>query len=495
MAAMIDEYDRRLLDQVRPPDFRNPSPATKYDLVVIGGGTAGLVCAAGAAGLGARVALVEQSRLGGDCLNTGCVPSKALLRSARVAGEAQAGAAVGVQATVRVDFPAVMARLRRRRADLAAPDSAQRLASLGVDVFFGSASFSSHRSVVVPDKGGAEAVLRFRKAVIASGSRPVVPSIPGLAETPFLTNETVFDLTEQPRELAVLGGGPTGCELAQAFARLGTHVTLFESGRRLLPREDEDAGELVESRLRHDGVNVLLRSELASVRCEGGRIVLEHVGGALAVDAMLVASGRAARVTGLRLETAGIEYNEDGVVVDDRLRTTNPRVYAAGDVCSRHKFTHAADATARIVVRNALFFGRARVSSLVIPWCTFTSPEVGHVGLSGDEAAAHEAAAVTIQLSSVDRTVLDEATDGFVRLYHRQGRILGATVVAPNAGEIVSAIALAMKYRGTLSDLAAAVFPYPTVSIALRQAGDAYRRSALTPGVRRALQYYFNVLR
>src|SRR5688572_747706 len=171
MAAMIDEYDRRLLDQVRPPDFRNPSPATKYDLVVIGGGTAGLVCAAGAAGLGARVALVEQSRLGGDCLNTGCVPSKALVRSARVAGEAQLGAAVGVQATVQVDFPAVMSRLRRRRAELAAPDSAQRLASLGVDVFFGSASFSSPRSVtVVPDQDGARLVLPFRKAVIASGS-------------------------------------------------------------------------------------------------------------------------------------------------------------------------------------------------------------------------------------------------------------------------------------------------------------------------------------
>jgi len=389
-----------------------------------------------------------------------------------------------------------MSRLRRRRADLAGPDSAQRLASLGVDVFFGPASFSGVRSVTVAsDMDQAPARLRFRKAVIATGSRPVVPSISGLADTPFVTNETVFDLTEQPGELAVIGGGPTGCELAQAFARLGTRVTLVESGRQVLSREDRDAAELVESRLRQDGVDVLLRTELASVRPEGGRVVVKHVGGALTVDLLLVASGRAPRVSGLGLEAAGIEYNEDGVIVDDRLQTTNSRVYAAGDVCSQYKFTHAADAMARLVVRNALFFGRARVSSLVIPWCTFTSPEVGHVGVSGDEAAAHGAASVTIPLSSVDRAVVDEATDGFVRLYHRRGRILGATVVAPDAGEIISAITLAMKYRGTLSDLAAAVFPYPTLSIALRQAGDAYRRSAVTPRVRRALQYYFDVLR
>jgi pyruvate/2-oxoglutarate dehydrogenase complex dihydrolipoamide dehydrogenase (E3) component len=497
MAAMIDDNDRRLVAQVRPAGFRTPSPASKYDLVVVGGGTAGLVCAAGAAGLGARVALVEQSRLGGDCLNTGCVPSKALLRSARVVGEARVGAALGVRSSAQADFTAVMSRLRARRADLAGPDSAQRLASLGVDLFFGSASFSGPGSVSVAlDGGNVERFeLRFRKAVIATGSRPAVPSIPGLVDTPYLTNESVFDLTVQPGELAVVGGGPSGCELAQAFARLGTHVTLFDSGRQLLPREDGDAAALVEARLRQDGVEVLLRTGLASARCDGGQIFLTHVGGALSVDALLVAAGRSPRLDGLRLEAAGIEYSADGVTVDDRLRTSNPRVYAAGDVCSKYKFTHAADAMARIVVRNALFFGRSRVSSLVIPWCTFTSPEVGHVGESGAEAAGRSSAAVTIPLSSVDRAVVDEATDGFVRVYHRQGRITGATVVAPNAGEVVSAIALAMNYGGSLSDLSTAVFPYPTMSIALRQAGDAYRRSALTPRVRRVLQYYFSVLR
>ena len=496
MAAMIDEHDRRLISLVRPPGFHNPSPAPKYDLVVIGGGTAGLVCAAGAAGLGARVALVERARLGGDCLNTGCVPSKSMLRSARVVGEARAGASLGIRATVQTDFRAVMTRMRGRRADLAPADSADRLSSLGVDVFFGSASFSGPSSISVStEEQTPRRVLRFRKAVIATGSRPAVPSIPGLAETPYLTNETVFDLTEQPRELAIVGGGPTGCELAQAFARLGTRVTLFESGRQLLAREDRDAARVVDARLRQDGVDVLLRTELASVQCDGARILLRHIGGVLSVDALLVASGRSPRVNGLQLEAAGIEYSADGVTVDDRLRTSNRRVYAAGDVCSKYKFTHAADAMARIVVRNALFFGRARVSSLIIPWCTFTSPEVGAVGDFGDEAAARGAEAITIPLSSVDRTVVDEATDGFVRVHHRRGRIVGATIVAPDAGELVSTVAVAMRHGGSLGDLASSVFPYPTLSVALRQAGDAYRRSALTPAVRTALRYYFDLLR
>jgi pyruvate/2-oxoglutarate dehydrogenase complex dihydrolipoamide dehydrogenase (E3) component len=494
---MIDEHDRRLAALVRPPGFRNPSPAPKYDLVVIGGGTAGLVCAAGAAGLGARVALVERSRLGGDCLNTGCVPSKALLRSARVVAESRFGAALGVQSSAQADFAAVMTRLRARRADLAPADSAERLSSLGVDVFFGSASFSGRDSVTVVagEKDPNRSELHFRKAVIATGSRPAVPRIPGLADTPFLTNESIFELTAQPRELAVIGAGPSGCELAQAFARLGSSVALIESGPHVLPREDRDAGELVRSRLRADGVDVMLKSDVTKARWAEGRFFLEHAGGTMSADAVLVTSGRVPRVDDLHLDTAGVAYTEQGVTVDDRLRTSNRRVYAAGDVCSKYKFTHAADAMARIVVRNALFFGRARMSSLVIPWCTFTAPEVGRVGEAGDEAAASGAKTITIPLSSVDRAVVDEATEGFVRIYHRQGRMIGATIVAPDAGELVSAVALAMRLGGTLPDLSAAVFPYPTISVALRQAGDTYRRSTLTPRVRRVLQYYFQVLR
>jgi len=495
MAAMIDEHDRRLLDYVRPADHRNPPPASKYDLVVIGGGTAGLVCAAGAAGLGARVALVERHRLGGDCLNSGCIPSKAMLRSARVVAESRLGAAVGVPSSSEPDFPAVMRRLRVKRADLAPNDSAQRLASLGADVFFGSASFSGPQivSIASPENDRERVELRFRRAVIATGSAPSVPPIAGLAGTPFLTNETVFEVAERPDALIVIGAGPSGCELAQAMARLGTRVTMIESGDRVLPREERDAGALVKGRLCQEGVDVRLNTQVAAVRWVESRFAVQDGATLISADALLVASGRSPRVGDLGLDAAGVRYGSEGVIVDDRLRTTNARIYAAGDVCSKFKFTHAADAMARIVVRNALFFGRARVSSLVIPWCTFTSPEVGRVGQTGEEA--NGAQAITVALSSVDRAVVDDATDGFVRVYHRQGRIVGATVVAPDAGEIVSAITIAMRCGAGLGDLSSAVFPYPTLSLALRQAGDAYRRGALTPGVRRALQYYFRVFR
>jgi pyruvate/2-oxoglutarate dehydrogenase complex dihydrolipoamide dehydrogenase (E3) component len=493
---MIDEHDRRLLDHVRPADFRNPSPAPMYDLVVIGGGTAGLVCAVGAAGLGARVALVEQRRLGGDCLHTGCVPSKAMVRSARVVAESRLGGALGIQSSARADFAAVMTRLHARRADLAPADSAQRLASLGVDVFFGSATFSGSRSIAVcaDHIPATRTELRFKKAVIATGSRPAIPEIPGLAETPFLTNETVFDLAVQPGQLAVIGAGPTGCELAQAFARLGTQVTLIDSGSRVLPRDDRDASEPVQTQLSRDGVEVLLNAQIRAVRWADAGFALALGDRALPADTVLVAAGRMPRVDGLDLDAAGVACTSSGITVSDRLQTTNPRVYAAGDVCSSYRFTHAADAMARIAVRNALFFGRARVSALTIPWCTFTSPEVGRVGEAG-EAVTRGVEAVTIPLSSVDRAVVDEATDGFVRLYHRRGRIVGATVVAPVAGELVGAIALAMSRGITLADMSSTVFPYPTLSLALRQAGDAYRRTSLTPSVRRLLQYYFKVFR
>jgi pyruvate/2-oxoglutarate dehydrogenase complex dihydrolipoamide dehydrogenase (E3) component len=493
---MLDEHDRRLVDLVHPPDHRNPSPASSYDLVVIGGGTAGLVCAAGAAGLGARVALVERARLGGDCLNTGCVPSKALLRSARVVGEARSGAGVGVPAQAKPDFAAVMARLRARRADLAPHDSVDRLTSLGVDVFFGTGRFTGPRSVAVTrDEGEAGSVLHFRSAVIATGSRPAVPSIPGLTGTPILTSESVFELQEQPRELVVLGAGPSGCELAQALRRLGTRVTLVEAASQVLPREDPDAASLVLAALREDGVDVLVGTRIASARWEGGRFTLTHEGGAVSSDAVLVTAGRVPCTDGLGLDTAGVAAGGDGIVVDDRLRTSNRRIYAAGDVCSRLQFTHAADAMARIVIQNALFFGRRRLSRLVIPRCTFTTPEVAGVGLAADEAARAGAAAITIPLTQVDRSVLDETTSGFLRLYHARGRIVGATVVGPSAGELVGTITMAMQHGHKLADLASVVFPYPTVSLALRQAADAYRRSALTPPVRRLLAYYFGARR
>jgi pyruvate/2-oxoglutarate dehydrogenase complex dihydrolipoamide dehydrogenase (E3) component len=423
----------------------------------MGGGTAGLVCAAGAAGLGARVALIEKSRLGGDCLHTGCVPSKALLHAARR----------------RMDFASAMAHVRASRDAIAPHDSPERFRSLGVDVIFGAAAFADRRTVRVGD-----ARLRFTRAVIATGSRPTVPHIDGLQDLRYLTNENVFDLTTQPRSLTILGGGPVGCELAQAFARLGTRVTLVEAGRQLLPREDLDAAALVAAALAADGVEIRTGTTVRSAR-------------ELAGDAVLIAVGRQATVKGLGLDAAGVACSDEGVHVDDRLRTTNPRVYASGDVCSRFKFTHAADAMSRIVVQNALFFGRKRASALVIPWCTFTTPEVAHVGIAAAETARQRASTITVPLTDVDRAVVDEDTGGFVRVHHRAGRILGATIVAAAAGEMIGTVAYAMRQGGTLGDLAAAIFPYPTLSTALRQAGDIYQRTRLTPAARRALDYYF----
>jgi pyruvate/2-oxoglutarate dehydrogenase complex dihydrolipoamide dehydrogenase (E3) component len=482
-----DEDDGRLVACVRPPDWRNPAPQPLYDLVVIGGGTAGLVCAAGAAGLGARVALIERARLGGDCLNTGCVPSKALLRSARAAGEARAGSRVGVVSEPRVDFHAVMTRMRTRRADIAPHDSAARLRSLGVDVFFGDASFSDRRTVSV---GGA--VLRFSKAVIATGSRPAIPPIDGLDGVRFFTNETIFDLTEQPRHLAVLGGGPIGCELAQAFARLGTQVTLIESAGQLLSQEDADAAEIVARSLAADGVDVRTNVRVTSVSRRGPRIRLVHAGAEAEADCLLVATGRAANVERLGLEAAGVSADANGIRVSDAMRTTNRRIYASGDVASRFRFTHAADALSRIVVQNALFFGRKRASSLVIPWCTFTDPELAHVGITSAAAEGQHAETITIRLREVDRAVLDDAADGFVRVHHRGGRMLGATIVAPAAGELIGTITCAMQAQRSLGEFSSIVFPYPTLSLALRQAGDAYRREQLTPTARKALRYYFD---
>ena len=480
-----------LLAHLHPPGWRNPEPAALYDLVVIGGGTAGLVCAAGAAGLGARVALVERASLGGDCLNTGCVPSKALLRSARVVLEARRGAEVGVVADPRVDFEKIMARVRERRLDLAPHDSAARFTSLGVDVFFGDASFLDGRTIGV---GGRP--LRYRRAVIAAGARASVPPIPGLSDAPYLTNDTLFELTSQPRELIVLGAGPIGCEMAQAFGLLGTRVTLIDTAPRVLRNDDEDAAAIVATALERSGVRLILGAQPSRVRQVEGRLVVDLPTGDVAGDALLVATGRTPNVEHLNLAAAGVERGDAGVRVDARLRTTNPRIYAAGDVCSSHRFTHAADAMARVVIQNALFFGRKPAAGLVIPWCTYTLPEVAHVGQGGgDGAAAARDSVVTVRLSQVDRSVVDDEPEGFVRVWHAKGRITGATIVAPHAGEMIGHVTHLIRTGGTLADLSATVFPYPTVAEALRKAGDAHRRESVTPRIRRLMEGYFTVMR
>ncbi len=489
-----DAANLELLSRVHPSDWPSPEGRGVYDLVVLGGGTAGLVSAAGAAGLGARVALVERALLGGDCLNTGCVPSKALLRSARVVGETRRAAALGVRlpAPADVDFAAVMERMRRRRAAISPNDSAARLRDLGVDVFLDTARFTGRRTVQVGDR-----TLRFGRAIVATGGRPAAPAVPGLDTVPFLTSENLFWLTERPARLAIIGGGPIGCEMAQAFARFGTAVTLFEAAPHVLPREDPDAAAIVGRRLVADGVRIETGVHLTRVeRGSAGPAIHFTRGEAAAVveaDALLVAAGRAPNVETLDLEAAGIRHSAKGIDVDDRLRTTNPRVFAAGDVCSAWQFTHVADAMARIAIQNALFYGRKRVSALTIPWCTYTDPEVAHVGVSWTAAAESGSAieTITVPLAEVDRAVIDDDTDGFLRVHHEKGRLRGCTIVGPAAGELIGEAAYAVTHGGTLGRLSATIHPYPTVGEAFRKAGDAYRRTQLTPAVRRWMGRYF----
>jgi pyruvate/2-oxoglutarate dehydrogenase complex dihydrolipoamide dehydrogenase (E3) component len=459
--------------------------------VVIGAGTAGLVTAAGAAGLGAKVALVEKHLLGGDCLNVGCVPSKAVIRSSRAEFDASNLGPFGVRpaASAQVDFPAVMERMRKLRSDLSPHDSAQRFAKLGVDVFLGEARFSGPDAVEVAGKS-----LRYKRAVIATGARPTQPPIPGLAEAGYLTNETVFSLTERPARLAVIGGGPIGCELAQAFQRLGSQVHVFHKNAHLLDREDMDAAALVQKAFIREGVGVRLNAKITRVERNGSekRICFEALGKeeTIAVDEILAGAGRAPIVEGLNFEAAGVQYDaRKGVHVNDCLQTTNPRIYAAGDVCMAWKFTHAADFTARIVIQNALFLGRKRVSALTMPWCTYTDPEIAHVGLYEPDARQRglEVDTYVREFKEVDRAVLDGEEDGFVKIHVRKGRdeIVGATIVARHAGEMISEISVAMAARMGLGRLASVIHPYPTQAEAIRQCGDAYNRTRLTPTVKK----------
>ena len=496
-----DHHDQALLANVHPDAWNNPTPADRYDLVVLGAGTAGLVSAAGAASVGARVALVEQDLLGGDCLNSGCVPSKALLRSAAAFDHVRHAGRFGVRlaAEPELDFSAVMERVREIRARTSADDSASRFQhELGVDVFLGSGSFVDSRSLEVQD-----AQLRFRKAVVATGARPIVPDVPGLAEARPLTNENVFSLTQLPRRMAVVGGGPIGCELAQAFARFGTQTTLIERSGQCLEREDADASKILAGRLSDEGVSIWLETELARVEIRDGEkhIQLEKGGESfdLVVDEILVAVGRRPNVEGLGLERAGIDCDARGVTVNARLQTTNRRVFAAGDVCMDAKFTHAADFAARTVIQNALFFGRKKLSARTIPWCTYTDPEIAHIGISESQARERGIAIDTFEkpFCEVDRARTEGDETGFVKIFVRRGsdQIEGAVIVSRHAGDMIGEVSLAMTQGVGLSRMAGVIHPYPTYAEAIRQCGDAYRRTRLTPRVKRWMEGFLALLR
>ena len=491
--APMDEHNRNLVETAHPPGWTNPMPEGRYNLVVIGAGTAGLVSAVGAAGLEAKVALIERHMLGGDCLNVGCVPSKCIIRSARACAEVRTAGRYGVRVPegVEADFPAVMERMRRLRAEISRHDSAERFRDMGVDIYFGAGRFVRHDTVEVAGQR-----LRFAKAIIATGSRARRPDIEGIEETGYHTNETIFNLTERPDRLAVVGGGPLGCELAQAFRRLGSRVTIIERSPQFLRREDRDAAEILAEAFREDGIDVRLNSTVGRVESDGAEKVLhlnteggEHI---IRADEILVGLGRLPTLGGLNLEAAGVEYHpRHGIEVDEHLRTTNRRIYAAGDACLRYKFTHTADATARLAVQNALFWGRKKKSVLTIPWCTYTDPEIAHVGMYEKDARARglEVDTFQVDLEDVDRAVADGETAGMLKVHVKKGtdRIVGATLVAAHAGETISEITAAMEAGMGLGSLSRVIHPYPTQAEAIRKAADAYNHTRVKPWMERLL--------
>ena len=474
----------------RPPDWRNPKPADRYDLVIVGAGPAGLAAVDAASGLGVRVALVERDRTGGTCLNTGCVPSKAILRTARLVAEMRDAERYGAlrPAGEPVDFTAAMRRVREIRARTVRPVSPRRLAEAGVDVFLGAARF---RGADVLDVAGTP--LRFEKAIVATGSRPEPPDVPGLVEADYLTNENVFEITELPRRLLVVGGGPLGCELAQAFARLGSRTTIAQQLPLFLPKEERDAAQILSAAFARDGIDVRLNTHPVEVRAENGEkrvdLVSDDYRSTLAVDRILAGVGRLPNVTGMDLEAAGVAYDDcNGIRVDDFLRTSNPRIYAAGDACLEHKYTHTANPTARIAVQNALGRTRRRLSALVIPWCTYTDPEIAHVGLYVREANERgiPVKTFTVPMHEVIRAITDDEETGFVKIHVKEGgdTILGATIVARHAGEMINEITLAMVAGLGLRTLSRVIHPYPTQAEAIKKAADACSRSLARPARR-----------
>lgn len=458
------EADRTWRRLVAPGDYVNPIPKPRYHLVVIGAGPAGLVTAIAGAGLGARVALIEKQAMGGDCLNVGCVPSKSLLEFS-----ARPGA----------DFDSAFAWMRRVRAEIAAHDSVERYTRSGVDVFLGAARLLDDSTVAVGD-----VTLAARRIVIATGARPALPPIEGLAEARPLTNETVFDLDDKPHRLAILGAGPIGCELAQVFARLGSDVHLFEAADRILVNEAEEAAAAVAASLQDQGVSLHTGAAVTAIERRGSSVTVVTGDTRQSADRLLVAAGRRPNSDGLNLAAARIGTDDaERIVVDRYLRTTNRRIFAAGDVCAPFQFTHNADAHARIVVQNALFLPTATTTKLVVPRCTYTDPEVAQVGPTRAEL---EREGVSFEALRVDYRDLDRGRaggdhSGFVEVLVAGKRILGATVVGRDAGEQIAPVCLAMSNGLGLGAFGRAVLPYPTRAEALKRLADQYNRRKLTP--------------
>mmetsp|Transcript_8578 Transcript_8578/g.38246 ORF Transcript_8578/g.38246 Transcript_8578/m.38246 type:complete len:703 (-) Transcript_8578:455-2563(-) len=512
----LDEYNLRLLDNTHPSAWQGPQNRQKYQMLVIGGGTGGLVAAAGSAGVGARVAMIEKNLLGGDCLNFGCVPSKALISAAKryhAVTNDQSLSEFGISVEgAKIDFGKVMERLRRLRADISVNDSAERFASkLGVDVYLGEAKFIDKNTVEVNGQK-----LTFAKCTIATGGSPRLPNLSGIKELfeayhrkepeapTIVTNESIFNLTELPKRFAVIGNGAVGMELAQSMTRFGSEVTVFGRSGRIMGKEDVDTAKILEDRMTSEGTKFQLNVEkyvsLKKTGVKNGSFVemeLEVVlkGGepkTFVIDTLLIAAGRTPNVSGLDLEKAGVKYNrKEGIIVGDGLETSMKGIFAVGDCCSAYKFTHVADFMARLVVRNALFFGKEKFSQLIIPWCTYTEPEIAHVGLyERDIAKKGEVVTVQKNFADNDRAILEGETEGFVRIHTLKGsdKILGASIVGANAGDLISELTLAMNADYGLGSVASVIHPYPTRADAIRASGDLLNKNRLTPTVRSILR-------
>ena len=476
-----------------------------YNVVVIGAGTAGLVTAAGTAGLGGRVALIERHKMGGDCLNYGCVPSKALISSARAVEHFRKADRWGLEVQdPQFEFTQVFERMRERRAMIAPNDSQERFEGLGVDIFREDAHFVSPDEVVVGDVS-----LRAKNFVIATGSRAAVPPIEGMDQVPYFTNETIFDrLNEKPDHMIILGGGPIGCELGQAFSRLWIEITLVQRGPQILAKEDPDVAEFVQKRLESEGIRIFTRAEPKRVGMKDGRVHLQVLRKPsedgevettrLSAQTLLIAAGRIPNVEKLNLEKAGVRFSGSDVEVNEYQQTSQPHIYAAGDIVGPFKFTHMADAQARGVVRNILMpfkFLRQKIDYSVVPWCTYTSPEVAHVGMSETEAKERniEYDLFTQPMEAVDRAVVESEEGGFAKVLTEKGsdRILGATLVSEHAGDLLHEFVLAMKHGIGLGGIASTIHAYPTFAEVARKFGDQYNRTRLTPRAKSIFEWLY----
>ncbi|GCE03045.1 dihydrolipoyl dehydrogenase family protein [Dictyobacter aurantiacus] len=443
-----------------------------YDLTIIGGGSAGLTAARIAHSLGARVLLIDKERLGGDCLHYGCVPSKSLIHVADLVMQARQVARFGVQGGQgQIDMEKVGQYIQEVIGRVAANEQAD---IEGVDIAFGKVTFQSPGVLRLNDKN-----ITSRYTLIATGSRPAIPALPGLAEIGFLTNETVFDLTRLPSSLIVLGGGPVGVEMAQALARLGTRVTIVQRAPQLLPREEPEIAETLADLLRADGITIYTKAQALQISQHDGqkRLSIQQDEQTLLLEAeeVLVATGRRPNVAGLELASIGLHHTERGIVVNDYLQTNLPHIFALGDVLGDLFFTHVAAYQAGVAVRNALLpIGKQKVDYRVLPWCTFTRPQVAHIGLTHAQAQGQykHVRAVTFPWREIDRAQTEHEQAGFIKLIlkGRKEEIVGAHLIGSQAGELLGELSLAMKHHLTISHIYNTIHPYPTYSTGLQQA-------------------------